>query len=137
MTVLSLLITILVQMVSTGLALRGKNLANALSLTFQTIDPKIGEQAHSLAAQILRDPIFSDSIWRKKSRVVGTATQVFLEVQRKIALAGDLSHATAGRQAMDIPGKLADLVKAERELMEVTKAWVTAADGELKELARQ
>jgi hypothetical protein len=68
MTVLSLIITILVQMVSAALALRGKNLANALSLTFQTIDPHIGEQAHSLAAQILRDPIFSDSIWRKKSR---------------------------------------------------------------------
>lgn len=73
MTVLSLFITILVQMVSTGLALRGKNLANALSLTFQTIDPKIGEQAHSLAAQILRDPIFSDSIWRTKSREVDVA----------------------------------------------------------------
>src|SRR5215475_8979532 len=68
MTVLSLLITILVQMVSAALSLRGKNLANALALTFQTIDPKIGEHAHSLAAQILRDPIFSDSIFRRKNR---------------------------------------------------------------------
>ena len=69
MTVLSLLITIVVQMVSTAFSLRGKNLANALALTFQTIDPKIGEHAHSLAAQILRDPIFSDSVWRPKNRV--------------------------------------------------------------------
>jgi len=68
MTVLSLFITILVQMVSTALALRGKNLANAVALTFQTIDPHIGEHAHSLAAQILRDPIFCDSIWRPKTR---------------------------------------------------------------------
>jgi hypothetical protein len=68
MTVLSLIITIIVQMVSAGFSLRGKNLANALSLTFQTIDPKIGEQAHSLAAQILRDPIFSDSLMRRKNR---------------------------------------------------------------------
>src|SRR5436190_2445833 len=68
MTVVSLLITILVQMVSSALSLRGKNLANALALTFQTIDPKIGEHAHSLAAQILRDPIFSDSISRSKNR---------------------------------------------------------------------
>ena len=66
MTILSLLITIAVQMVSTTLSLRGKNLANALALTFQTIDPKIGGFAHSLAAQILRDPIFSDSIFRPK-----------------------------------------------------------------------
>src|ERR1700745_4001570 len=68
MTVLSLLITIVVQMVSAALSMRGKNLANALALTFQTIDPKIGEHAHSLAAQILRDPIFSDSILRTKNR---------------------------------------------------------------------
>ena len=61
MTVLSLLITLVVQMVSAALSLRGKNLANALALTFQTIDPNIGKYAHSLAAQILRDPIFSDS----------------------------------------------------------------------------
>ena len=38
MTVLSLLITLVVQMVSAALSLRGKNLANALALTFQTID---------------------------------------------------------------------------------------------------
>ena len=68
MTVLSLLITIIVQMVSAAFSLRGKNLANALALTFQTIDPNIGEHAHSLAAQILRDPIFSDSVWCKKNR---------------------------------------------------------------------
>ena len=88
MTVLSLLITILVQMVSSALALRGKNLANALALTFQTIDPKITEQAHSLAAQILRDPIFSDSIERPKSRspipFVNGATQALIAVERKL-----------------------------------------------------
>src|SRR5437879_13070146 len=85
MTVLSLFITIVVQMVSTAFSLRGKNLDNALSLTFQTIDPKIGEHAHSLAAQILRDPLFSDSIWRKKSRpVLDAAAQAFIEAQRKL-----------------------------------------------------
>jgi hypothetical protein len=63
-----LLITIIVQMVSAALSLRGKNLANALALTFQTIDPNLQEQAHSLANQILRDPIFSDSVWRAKKR---------------------------------------------------------------------
>ena len=68
MSLLSLLITILVQMVSAAFSLRGKNLANALSLTFQTIDPKIGEHAHALAAQILSDPIFSDSMLAPKSR---------------------------------------------------------------------
>ena len=87
MTVLSLLITILVQMVSTALSLRGKNLANALALTFQTIDPKIGEHAHSLAAQILRDPIFSDSIFRAKNRppvVPGQKAQALIDLEREV-----------------------------------------------------
>src|SRR5215467_10514023 len=74
MTVLSLLITLFVQMVSATLSLRGKNLANALALTFQTIDPSIGKYAHSLPAQILRDPIFSDSLWQKKRGEVSTRT---------------------------------------------------------------
>src|SRR6266487_3282325 len=87
MTVLSLLITIVVQMVSTTFSLRGKNLANALALTFQTIDPKIGEYAHSLAAQILRDPIFSDSLWRPKNRiqiVPDARTQALIEAERRL-----------------------------------------------------
>src|ERR1700747_3437525 len=85
MTVLSLLITLVVQMVSAALSLRGKNLANALALTFQTIDPNIGQHAHSLAAQILRDPIFSDSMWRKKERSILEATaQRFITAQRKL-----------------------------------------------------
>ena len=87
MTVLSLLITIAVQMVSSAFSLRGKNLANALALTFQTIDPKIGEYAHSLAAQILRDPIFSDSLWRPKNRVQivpDARTQALIDAERKL-----------------------------------------------------
>jgi hypothetical protein len=85
MTVLSLLITIIVQMVSAAFSLRGKNLANALALTFQTIDPNIGEHAHSLAAQILRDPILSDSIWRKKSRPdLNPKVQALIAAERKL-----------------------------------------------------
>ena len=52
MTVLSLLITIIVQMVSAAFSLRGKNLANALALTLQTVDLTIGGHAYSLAASI-------------------------------------------------------------------------------------
>jgi hypothetical protein len=85
MTVLSLLITIIVQMISAAFSLRGKNLANALALTFQTIDPNIGQHAHSLAAQILRDPIFSDSMWRRKDRpILDEAARKFITAQRKL-----------------------------------------------------
>jgi hypothetical protein len=85
MTVLSLLITIIVQMVSAAFSLRGKNLANALALTFQTIDPNIGEHAHSLAAQILRDPIFSDSVWCKKNRpALDPEAQALIAAERRL-----------------------------------------------------
>src|SRR5436305_6302422 len=86
MTVLSLLITIVVQMVSAALSLRGKNLADARAVTFQTIDPQLQGQAHSLAAQILRDPIFSDSAWRPKNRQLrgNAATQAQAMVERAV-----------------------------------------------------
>src|SRR5207245_5201797 len=85
MTVLSSLTTLVVKMVSATLSLRGKILANALALTFQTIDPSIGKYAHSLAAQILRDPIFSDSVWRKKARpMLDEAAQKFIAAERKL-----------------------------------------------------
>jgi len=57
----SLLVTILVQMLSSAFALRGKNLGNALALTFQSIHPDIGTDAYALAERILSDPRLSDS----------------------------------------------------------------------------
>ena len=108
MTVLSLLITLVVQMVSAALSLRGKNLANALALTFQTIDPTIGKYAHSLAAQILCDPIFSDSLWQKKNRNLDENAQKFIAAQRK------LRDATLRR--LDDPARAEAISKATAEV---------------------
>jgi hypothetical protein len=71
MTVASLFVTIIVQMCSAALSLRGKNLANALALTFQTIDPSLEERAHQLAAKILTDPLLSDSTLTMKDKKRG------------------------------------------------------------------
>src|SRR5215212_9100849 len=68
MTVTSLCVTIFVQMCSAALSLRGKNLANALALTFQTIAPEAAASAHELAAKILSDPLLSDSTRTEKDR---------------------------------------------------------------------
>lgn len=68
MTIVSLIVTILVQMLSAAFSLRGKNLANALALTFQTIDPTLAASAHQLAAKILTDPLLSDSTVTDKDR---------------------------------------------------------------------
>ena len=107
MTVVSLLITLVVQMVAAALALRGKNLANALSLTFQTIDPKLGEHAHALAAQILRDPIFSDSLFAPKNRVRvpsvnDPALTALIKAERDLMTAkDDLAEDTVGSDEAD------------------------------------
>jgi hypothetical protein len=114
MTVLSLLITIVVQMVSAAFSLRGKNLANALALTFQTIDPKLGEYAHSLAAQILRDPIFSDSLWRPKNRV-----QVVPDARTQALIDAEKALKQAKKQFAADPadtGKQAAVKAAERKV---------------------
>ena len=116
MTVLSLLITLVVQMVSAALSLRGKNLANALALTFQTIDPTICKYAHSLAAQILCDPIFSDSLWQKKNRNLDENAQKFIAAQRK------LRDATLRR--LDDPARAEAISKATAEV-NTAKAAVT------------
>ena len=68
MTIASLFVTILVQMSSAALSLRGKNLANALALTFQTINPLLAGKAHQLAARILSDPLISDSTRTDKDK---------------------------------------------------------------------
>jgi hypothetical protein len=115
MTVLSLLITLVVQMVSATLSLRGKNLANALALTFQTIDPSIGKYAHSLAAQILRDPIFSDSIWQHKTRrSLDENAQKFIAAQRKLR--------DANMRRPDDPNRADAINKATAELKAATAA---------------
>jgi len=62
----SLLVTILVQMLSAAFALRGKNLGNALALTFQSIDPNMSKESYALAERILSDPRLSHSTITRK-----------------------------------------------------------------------
>jgi len=66
LTICSLFVMIAVQMVSAALSLRGKNLANALAQTFQTVAPELKEKAHQLAQAILSDPLLSDSMWKDR-----------------------------------------------------------------------
>lgn len=89
MLVVSLLITIVVQMVSAALNLRGVNLAQGLKMTFGVIDPKSDEHAKKLANYILKGRYLSDSFlpswpilrwWRHAEAV--RPTEVFDAVQR-------------------------------------------------------
>lgn len=68
MTICSMFVLIVVQMIASALSLRGKNMANALALTFQTLAPSLEGDAHKLAQKILSDPIFSDSMLKTKNK---------------------------------------------------------------------
>ena len=61
MLVVSLLITIVVQMLAAALNLRGVNLAQGLKRTFGVIDPQIDAQTKQLANYILKGRYLSDS----------------------------------------------------------------------------
>jgi hypothetical protein len=61
MLVVSLVITIAVQMTSAALNLRGLNLLNGLSSTFAVIDPELEQNTKDLARLILKGPLLSDS----------------------------------------------------------------------------
>jgi hypothetical protein len=89
MLVVSLLITIVVQMVSAALNLRGVNLAQALKRTFGVIDPQSEEHAKQLANYILKGRYLSDSFlpdwpifrwWRHAEAV--RPKEVFDAIQR-------------------------------------------------------
>jgi hypothetical protein len=68
MAVVSLLITVITQIVSAALGLRGKNLADALVAMIRTIDPSISSTlAQQLADKALTTPITSDCILSMES----------------------------------------------------------------------
>jgi hypothetical protein len=89
MLVVSLVITIAVQMTSAVLNLRGLNLLNGLSSTFAAIAPDLKQNTKDLARLILKGPILSDSFlpnwpvisWWRHSSAIRTA-EVFDAVHR-------------------------------------------------------
>src|SRR5258706_97480 len=64
-TIVSLLITILVQMITSFLSLRGKNLAWGIAEAFEAIAPELKAEVKGrgklLADNLLKDPLISDS----------------------------------------------------------------------------
>jgi len=75
-TIASVLVTLLVQVASFVLSLRGKNLANALALAFDKLAPNLDGQAHALANRILSGQLLSDStVTEKKAGVATHVTQ--------------------------------------------------------------
>jgi hypothetical protein len=63
----SLLVTVLVQMVSAFLALRGSNLRWGLKTLLAHADPELAKHAKAIAEKVLHHPLISDSTFSKAS----------------------------------------------------------------------
>ena len=70
MSIVSLLVTIITQMISSLLGLRGKNLSDALQVMMHRINPNIApDVAQQLAGHILTRPVISDSMLSMSSKI--------------------------------------------------------------------
>lgn len=127
MALLSLLITIATQMFSAALSLRGKNLANALSVTLRTIDPDIGQHAEAVVEHVLQRPGISDSIFSSTRPAAPVAA-----TQAEIAAADNLicSDRTAGTAQTALDNARQRLADTETSLAAAATALknVSAAD---------
>ena len=100
MTLLSMLITVGTQMVSALLAMRGKNLANALAITLRTIDPDIGHQAEEVVEHLLSRPGISDSIF-SPTRPTSVSSKPSPDLAAAEHLAGAEAEAQATQAQVD------------------------------------
>ena len=126
-TVVSLLITIVVQMISTACNLRGRNLAWALAETFEAIEPTLVAKAKAkgktLADHVLGDPLISDK-------------QIFGRVMNATALRPpelfDVLHRIATGKKPDVSANIRDDVLGLFRALGVSKEDLELAGATVK-----
>ncbi len=138
MAMVSLLITILTQMVSAALGLRGKYLADALEAMIHKIDPTISEQVdelgkdlalgNKLARWVLTHPVLSDSLLLTRPRIWDKFPPLaWLRERWKIASAVRTDELFQVLQ--DIAGTSPDKAMARQQVLEKVANAARAAIG--------
>lgn len=131
-TIVSLLVTIVVQMISAALALRGKKLAAALHTTLKTVVPGIDARMEELTEFVLSRPHLSDSTLAT-SAVPGSVT---------VPGANAVPNANAVekyQRANDAAQRLASAIRPEeffKGLQQIVSGQVAASE-EIKDTAKQ
>ena len=95
MSIVSMLIMAISQMVLSGLQLRGKQLMDALETMFVTLDPTLAAKAKGLAEAVLRHPLISDSAKRDGKRGLASA----IRPEELLAILDNLRASTANPAA--------------------------------------
>jgi len=144
MSLVSLLITVVTQMVSSLLGLRGKNLADALAVMLHKLEPELNAQvanlSQKLADSILTRSAVSDSILSMSAR--GPVLWRRASAIRPHELLSALEHLSAQTQPPDGPPQTieqaaAKLVKVLNTPTPATTEAIAALKARLPELAAQ
>lgn len=138
----SLIITILTQIVSTALGLRGSNLLWGLETLFQELAPGLeaaGIMPGTLARQILQDPLISDSTFSRveKMKWIGPLVGFFCRMPITGGLLDRWRHATAIRAdelVRMIQRKAADPATPAAVAAELTNMLAAAEPGATRRL---
>jgi hypothetical protein len=69
MLAVSLVITMMTQMVSALFAARGANLRDGIAVLLRELDPRLGENARAVSERVLSHPLISDSIFSRFTSV--------------------------------------------------------------------
>lgn len=131
-TVVSLLITIAVQMITSAANLRGKNAAWGLAETFETIAPDLAAQVEgkgkALADHLLKDPLISDNQIGKSVKMAAAvrADEMF-----------DLLHRIATGKKPSTPDEIKGHVITLLINLGVDKSIFEKAEDKLSELNRR
>jgi hypothetical protein len=92
MSIVSMLVMVLSQMILSGLQLRGRQMMYALEAMFRTLKPDLGVKAKALAEAVLRHPVISDSAKSGDKRGLASAIrpeELLRILKRLAASAGD------------------------------------------------
>jgi hypothetical protein len=136
MLVVSLVITIAVQMTSAALNLRGLNLLKGLSSTFAVIAPELKQNTTDLARLILKGPLLSDSFlpdwpvirwWRHSAAIrpeevfdaihrIATGRRSASQAQKKSAQALLVALGMDEKTISDAAAKIRDALKTAKSL---------------------
>jgi hypothetical protein len=123
MSIVSMLIMAISQMVLSGLQLRGKQLMYALEAMFKTLKPDMAGKARALAEAVLRHPVISDSARSGDSRGLASAIrpEELLEILKKLSADGttEVNKLCALTKLEHAEGKVTinDVAQAARDVL--------------------
>lgn len=153
-TIVSLLITIVVQMITSFLNLRGKNLAWGIAEAFEAITPELKAEVKgkgkALADYLLKDPLISDSqIGNKVKPASAVRADELFDLLHRIATgkkpgtpAEIKNDVVALLKSLGVPASVFELLASEKEKLQTLKADLSATlgalqDGPAKELLQK